>query len=267
MNDMYVVWSYDDNKPDLFELYHHGIKNQKWGVKNGPPYPLDRETKREAYGDKSNSHKHEVKEISTKNQAFTNADKVNKRLEEVQTELNELTRRKRNIYAESNKEVYLSRAKRRNEGNLDYEFHDYDKKSNSFGKKPKEPKELEKLKPLVTEYENLLNGYIKGTLKNRPDHDTLVKTLNEYNRKKQNVSSKIRRNTGIFYDPNNVDTFPNPSWALDRKTNKVTYADDTTKQLARNSGLTLDEYVHLDDRIRDLYDEQLSLLSLKNNRT
>lgn len=23
------------------ELYHHGIKGMKWGVKNGPPYPLD----------------------------------------------------------------------------------------------------------------------------------------------------------------------------------------------------------------------------------
>ena len=22
------------------ELYHHGIKGQKWGVKNGPPYPI-----------------------------------------------------------------------------------------------------------------------------------------------------------------------------------------------------------------------------------
>ena len=22
------------------ELYHHGIKGQKWGVQNGPPYPL-----------------------------------------------------------------------------------------------------------------------------------------------------------------------------------------------------------------------------------
>lgn len=22
------------------ELYHHGIKGQKWGDKNGPPYPL-----------------------------------------------------------------------------------------------------------------------------------------------------------------------------------------------------------------------------------
>lgn len=26
------------------ELYHHGIKGQKWGVKHGPPYPLKQET-------------------------------------------------------------------------------------------------------------------------------------------------------------------------------------------------------------------------------
>lgn len=24
------------------ELYHHGIQGQKWGVRNGPPYPLDK---------------------------------------------------------------------------------------------------------------------------------------------------------------------------------------------------------------------------------
>lgn len=27
------------------ELYHHGIKGQKHGVRNGPPYPLDRQVK------------------------------------------------------------------------------------------------------------------------------------------------------------------------------------------------------------------------------
>lgn len=26
------------------ELYHHGIKGQKWGVRNGPPYPLSAQT-------------------------------------------------------------------------------------------------------------------------------------------------------------------------------------------------------------------------------
>ena len=26
------------------ELYHHGIKGQRWGVRNGPPYPLNAQT-------------------------------------------------------------------------------------------------------------------------------------------------------------------------------------------------------------------------------
>lgn len=31
----------------LNTLAHHGIKGQKWGVKNGPPYPLDKHQKRD----------------------------------------------------------------------------------------------------------------------------------------------------------------------------------------------------------------------------
>ena len=28
-------------------LLHHGIEGQKWGVQNGPPYPLDKTTAKE----------------------------------------------------------------------------------------------------------------------------------------------------------------------------------------------------------------------------
>ncbi len=32
----------------VYELSHHGIKGQQWGVKNGPPYPLKQSSKSEA---------------------------------------------------------------------------------------------------------------------------------------------------------------------------------------------------------------------------
>lgn len=32
----------------VYELSHHGIKGQKWGVKNGPPYPLKQSSKSKA---------------------------------------------------------------------------------------------------------------------------------------------------------------------------------------------------------------------------
>ena len=44
----------------LRELYHHGIKGQEWGVRNGPPYPLDKDdysAKEEKYKKKNNLKK------------------------------------------------------------------------------------------------------------------------------------------------------------------------------------------------------------------
>ena len=40
------------------ELYHHGIEGQKWGVRNGPPYPLDRSTSNriKSYGERANKY-------------------------------------------------------------------------------------------------------------------------------------------------------------------------------------------------------------------
>ena len=26
---------------ESFEISHHGVKGQRWGIQNGPPYPLD----------------------------------------------------------------------------------------------------------------------------------------------------------------------------------------------------------------------------------
>lgn len=39
-----MIYEYDYEKSELTEefLEHHGIKGQKWGVENGPPYPLNK---------------------------------------------------------------------------------------------------------------------------------------------------------------------------------------------------------------------------------
>jgi len=43
-----------DLSPNDYRLYliHHGVKGQKWGDRNGPPYPLSRIAKAKAYGSK-----------------------------------------------------------------------------------------------------------------------------------------------------------------------------------------------------------------------
>lgn len=43
--DYYIVIGYKviNKLLSLNELHHHGIKGQKWGVKNGPPYPLSKD--------------------------------------------------------------------------------------------------------------------------------------------------------------------------------------------------------------------------------
>ena len=41
----------------MYEIYHSGRKGMKWGVRNGPPYPLTADAKRRAYGNKSQKKK------------------------------------------------------------------------------------------------------------------------------------------------------------------------------------------------------------------
>lgn len=47
------------------ELYHHGVEGQKWGVKNGPPYPLKKSTSQKV-GEKRAQRRINYAETSTK---------------------------------------------------------------------------------------------------------------------------------------------------------------------------------------------------------
>lgn len=48
--------------PSNSELYHHGIKGQHWGVKNGPPYPLDQKVSKRIKSGK-NENRYEGKKV------------------------------------------------------------------------------------------------------------------------------------------------------------------------------------------------------------
>lgn len=58
------------------ELYHHGIKNQQWGVQNGPPYPLDSSEHRKVIrGEMKNAAKKQAKAERRENKvALRNAE-------------------------------------------------------------------------------------------------------------------------------------------------------------------------------------------------
>jgi hypothetical protein len=50
------------------ELFHHGIRNQRWGVRNGPPYPLDKKTSRRV---KSGKQDKEIRRLNKKKKGVT----------------------------------------------------------------------------------------------------------------------------------------------------------------------------------------------------
>lgn len=94
------------NIQNSYELYHHGIPGQKWGVQNGPPYPLsDRdktrieklEAKRNKYVRKLSDKNYEIRKIS---------DKIDKTDAKIAKLKGELAQGIRSYYTYSNNQFY-----------------------------------------------------------------------------------------------------------------------------------------------------------------
>lgn len=60
------------------ELYHHGIVGQKWGVRNGPPYPLNSSSKSSAEKSKSSASTFPSKSTGVKNASSLGSLKIKK---------------------------------------------------------------------------------------------------------------------------------------------------------------------------------------------
>lgn len=90
------------------ELYHHGILGQKWGVQNGPPYPLDSKI----------STGERLKKVFSKKELTE--DELKKKQEEKQRIANEKAFKK--IKKESKRETVTSKAVKQAKGMTDDEL-------------------------------------------------------------------------------------------------------------------------------------------------
>lgn len=61
------------------ELYHHGVSGQKWGKKNGPPYPLNAEGKADLRAQKkaARAENKELEKQVKKSQVYKNNKMMN----------------------------------------------------------------------------------------------------------------------------------------------------------------------------------------------
>lgn len=81
------TYSYKIKMVDGRCLYHHGIEGQKWGVENGPPYPLDPEDHSAAEKRAMAREERRAEKRKKKNQKYI--DIANKRLNKRQDYIDE----------------------------------------------------------------------------------------------------------------------------------------------------------------------------------
>lgn len=94
------------------EIYHHGIKGQEWGERNGPPYPLDRNAKRQE-AKKRRAAERVKRQAAKKRKRMKRAqeriEKSEAKKAEKEKEKNEKAKRDRARYLMSAKETYRHR--------------------------------------------------------------------------------------------------------------------------------------------------------------
>lgn len=59
-------------------LSHHGIKNQRWGVKHGPPYPLDDKESKKIRSGRNSEHK----DVKAAGESITNVARSTRNIQQ-----------------------------------------------------------------------------------------------------------------------------------------------------------------------------------------
>ena len=170
------------------ELYHHGIDGQRWGVKHGPPYPLDRaDHNKVVEKSKKATEKRHLSYTSSRKYAKRMTDKdLNDTIDRLQREetyrrlvsgektSNKLAKKQLKATKEANK-------LRKEEQKLNRERFEEEKKNNSIGRKAFE-------KAVLTATQSVINKLTGDWLKNL-DNKKENKSKDE-DKPKENETSK-----------------------------------------------------------------------------
>lgn len=69
-------------------LAHHGIKGMQWGVKNGPPYPIDKSSGSNSSSGEKSTRKEKKKEMkkASKNRRILSDNEIRAKIERIKLE-------------------------------------------------------------------------------------------------------------------------------------------------------------------------------------
>lgn len=175
------------------ELYHHGIDGQRWGVKHGPPYPLDRaDHNKVVEKSKKATEKRHLSYTSSRKYAKRMTDKdLNDTIDRLQREetyrrlvsgektSNKLAKKQLKATKEANK-------LRKEEQKLNRERFEEDKKNNSIGKKAFE-------KAILVTTEKIINKLVGDWVNKLPEN----KPKDENKSKNQNDNINIKKDENL----------------------------------------------------------------------
>lgn len=188
------------------ELYHHGIDGQRWGVRHGPPYPLDRaDHNKVVEKSKKSSEKRHLSYVSSRKHAkrMTDAD-LNATIDRLQREetyrrlvsgektANKLAKKQLKATKQSNKI-------RKEEQKLARERFEEEKKNNSLGRKVTEKAVLVATQAVINK---LTGDWLKKLDEKKPDEKPKDEdkpknqnedALNAQNKKNEENARELKR--------------------------------------------------------------------------
>ena len=230
------------------ELYHHGIQGQKWGVQNGPPYPLGSDV----------STGKRLKNLFSKKELTE--EEIKKKQEEKDRIANAKSAKKikKDVLKESKRDTVTSKAVKKAKGMSDEELRSIINRLNmekQYANLEKDLAELSKKKPSMAQ--KIKAGISKEVKKQLGrTKDTVVNSITQEINKE--ISKKIKENVGSKEKTKEKDK-------EDKSDDKIEYVKaEKVKKERQNSDWKDDSFFEFVDVVVEDLSDSTDLIPYKN---